>query len=61
MPGDTEETLAARVLEAEHRIYPEALRMVAAGEVRVENDTAIFPASSRVPAPLFVPPLDRSA
>jgi phosphoribosylglycinamide formyltransferase 1 len=28
---DTEETLAARVLEVEHRIYPEALRMVADG------------------------------
>jgi phosphoribosylglycinamide formyltransferase-1 len=29
--GDSEETLAARVLEIEHRIYPEALRLVAEG------------------------------
>jgi len=29
--GDTEETLAARVLEVEHRIYPQALRLVAEG------------------------------
>jgi phosphoribosylglycinamide formyltransferase-1 len=29
--GDTEETLAERVLEVEHRIYPRALRMVAEG------------------------------
>jgi phosphoribosylglycinamide formyltransferase-1 len=29
--GDTEETLAARVLEVEHRIYPRALRAVAEG------------------------------
>ncbi len=29
--GDSEETLAARVLEAEHRIYPQALRLVAEG------------------------------
>lgn len=29
--GDTEETLAARVLQVEHRLYPEALRMVAEG------------------------------
>ena len=29
--GDTPETLAARVLEAEHRIYPQALRQVAEG------------------------------
>jgi phosphoribosylglycinamide formyltransferase-1 len=35
---DTEATLAARVLEVEHRIYPEALRLVAEG--RVSLDTA---------------------
>ena len=29
--GDTPETLAARVLEAEHRIYPQALRQVVEG------------------------------
>jgi folate-dependent phosphoribosylglycinamide formyltransferase PurN len=29
--GDTEETLAERVLEVEHRIYPRALRIVAEG------------------------------
>jgi phosphoribosylglycinamide formyltransferase 1 len=33
-PGDTEATLAARVLEGEHRIYPEALRLVAEGRVQ---------------------------
>ncbi len=32
--GDTPETLAARVLVEEHRIYPEALRMLASGEVQ---------------------------
>ena len=30
-PDDTEATLAARVLAVEHRIYPEALRLVAEG------------------------------
>jgi phosphoribosylglycinamide formyltransferase-1 len=30
LAGDTPETLAARVLEVEHRIYPRALRMLAA-------------------------------
>jgi phosphoribosylglycinamide formyltransferase-1 len=33
LAGDTPETLAARILVEEHRIYPEALRMLAAGEV----------------------------
>ena len=34
LANDTPETLAARVLEAEHRIYPQALRQVA--EARVQ-------------------------
>jgi len=34
---DTPETLAARVLEAEHRIYPLALAMLARGEVRMSG------------------------
>jgi phosphoribosylglycinamide formyltransferase-1 len=33
LAGDTEAALSARVLEAEHRIYPEALRLVAEGRV----------------------------
>ncbi|MFN9779931.1 MAG: phosphoribosylglycinamide formyltransferase [Alphaproteobacteria bacterium] len=28
LPGDTEESLSARILEAEHQLYPEALRAV---------------------------------
>jgi phosphoribosylglycinamide formyltransferase-1 len=35
--GDTEDTLAARVLEQEHRIYPEAVRLLAEGRLRVEG------------------------
>ncbi len=35
LPGDTVETLAARVLEAEHDLYPEALRMVAEGHAKL--------------------------
>ena len=34
LQGDTEATLAARVLEVEHRIYPEALRLVAEGRAK---------------------------
>ncbi|MGM0594091.1 MAG: phosphoribosylglycinamide formyltransferase [Pseudomonadota bacterium] len=32
-PDDTAESLAARVLEQEHRIYPEAIRLFAEGKV----------------------------
>ncbi|SEQ47524.1 phosphoribosylglycinamide formyltransferase-1 [Devosia sp. YR412] len=34
LPGDTPETLSARVLVEEHRIYPEALRLLASAEIR---------------------------
>jgi phosphoribosylglycinamide formyltransferase 1 len=35
--GDTEETLAQRVLEVEHRIYPRALRAVAEGRASLAS------------------------
>jgi phosphoribosylglycinamide formyltransferase 1 len=35
---DTPETLAARVIGIEHRIYPEALRLLASGRLRLEGD-----------------------
>ena len=41
-PADTADTLAQRVLEAEHTLYPQALRMVAEGKVRLENGKAVF-------------------
>jgi phosphoribosylglycinamide formyltransferase-1 len=42
MLNDTPETLAARILLEEHRIYPEALRQVAEGKVTLENGRAVF-------------------
>jgi phosphoribosylglycinamide formyltransferase 1 len=38
--GDTEETLARRVLEVEHRIYPQALRLVAEGRANLHARAA---------------------
>jgi len=35
--ADTEETLAARILEVEHRLYPRAARIVLEGRCRVEG------------------------
>jgi phosphoribosylglycinamide formyltransferase 1 len=35
---DTPDSLAARILQIEHRIYPEALRLLASGKVRPEGD-----------------------
>lgn len=38
LPDDTPDTLAARVLAVEHRIYPLALRLVAEGRARVVGE-----------------------
>jgi phosphoribosylglycinamide formyltransferase-1 len=40
LPGDTPETLAARVLEVEHVLYPQVLRAFAEGRVHFQDGTA---------------------
>lgn len=35
--GDTEEALSARILEQEHKAYPEAIRLYAQGKLKVEG------------------------
>jgi phosphoribosylglycinamide formyltransferase 1 len=37
LKSDTPEILAARVLEEEHKIYPQALRLLAENKIRFEN------------------------
>jgi phosphoribosylglycinamide formyltransferase-1 len=39
--SDTPETLAARILEAEHRLYPRAVRLLLEGRCRVEGRRVI--------------------
>jgi phosphoribosylglycinamide formyltransferase-1 len=39
IPEDTVETLSARILAAEHKLYPCALKLVASGEVWVEGES----------------------
>lgn len=39
---DTEDELAARILEVEHRLYPEAVRRVLAGGWRIEGRRVVF-------------------
>jgi phosphoribosylglycinamide formyltransferase-1 len=34
-PDDTEQTLAARILAEEHRLYPQAIRLFAEGRLRI--------------------------
>lgn len=49
-PGDTPQSLAERLLRAEHRLYPHALKLVLTGEVRIANGRAVLrmPARRRV-------------
>jgi len=42
LDGDDADSLAARVLVQEHRIYPLALQLLAAGRVEVKGDTALI-------------------
>jgi phosphoribosylglycinamide formyltransferase-1 len=39
---DNPDALAARVLEVEHVLYPEALALLAAGKVRLEKGLAVL-------------------
>jgi phosphoribosylglycinamide formyltransferase-1 len=39
--GDNPETLATRVLAAEHRLYPLALGLLASGRARIAGDRVI--------------------
>src|SRR3954447_20247583 len=52
---DTTETLAARVLQIEHRIYPDALGLVAGGAVDLEGDVCRTTASASFDDSLFPP------
>jgi phosphoribosylglycinamide formyltransferase 1 len=40
--GDTAESLAARVLTAEHRLYREAVRKVAGGAVETDEGARVI-------------------
>lgn len=54
--GDTAQSLAARVLAAEHRLYPAALRLVASGAARLEQGRTIRPQERAEPAAFIWPP-----
>jgi phosphoribosylglycinamide formyltransferase-1 len=54
-PGDTEETLAARVLAQEHRLYRAALRMICAGEASLEGGRVTFRDARTVEVALLSP------
>lgn len=56
--GDTTETLAARVLGVEHRLYPLALKLVAGGRARVVGNRVVIDGEKSAPAETLLSPLD---
>src|SRR5262249_53193212 len=52
---DTVETLAARVLKVEHRIYPLALRLLAEGRVKMIGGRCLTEGTPPAEAALIVP------
>ena len=53
--GDDEETLAARTLAAEHKVYPLALGLLAGGHVKLEDGRARFAGMPENTGALFNP------
>jgi phosphoribosylglycinamide formyltransferase-1 len=56
LAGDDEAELAARVLAAEHRCYPLALKLAAEKRLRVENECCLIDGAAAQQAVLIHPP-----
>jgi phosphoribosylglycinamide formyltransferase-1 len=56
VPGDTEESLAARVIVQEHRLYPQALRMICDGTAQLESGRVMFARGWNADGTLHSPP-----
>lgn len=52
---DTPESIGARVLEAEHKIYPEAVRLIANGQADLKGEKVVVNTSGEPPATLINP------
>ena len=59
-PEDTEESLASRILEQEHRIYPRAIQLYSEGRLRIEGRKVFVDDLAREENQVLVqPPLKR--
>ena len=55
LAGDTAEVLAARVLQQEHRIYPQAVRWFAEGRLRLNGDRVLLDGRVQERPPILEP------
>ena len=60
LPDDSADDLAARVLEAEHKLYPLALEMVASGNAQVVGEHVHFKEMPIAHGPYIAPWFDKS-
>ncbi len=59
LPGDTEESLSRRILEQEHRLYPQAVQWFAQGRLSLDGRAVRVDGAPAPSAPALVcPPLD---
>jgi phosphoribosylglycinamide formyltransferase-1 len=56
LPGDSEETLHARIQRQEHRLYPYAVQLIAEGRVRVEGRRVLIDGAVVDPAAALANP-----
>jgi phosphoribosylglycinamide formyltransferase-1 len=56
MPGDTEEALSERVLQVEHRIYPQAVRWFVEGRIEFAAGNAVQVRGTSVSAETMISP-----
>ena len=59
LPGDSPETLAARILAEEHRLYPECVRRIALGQALIGEDGAVQLSGAPASGALVNPPPSR--
>jgi phosphoribosylglycinamide formyltransferase-1 len=55
LPDDTEESLAGRVLQQEHRILPQAVRWFLEGRLRVKSNRVLISGECAFPSPINSP------
>jgi len=56
LPEDTEDSLAARILNVDHQCYPLAVRLIAEGRLRIDGDTAIVAMPPDIGNQIISPP-----
>lgn len=58
LPADSEDTLAARVLAEEHRLYPQAIRWICDGRVQLADDRVVYNGVTAASGAVLSPALD---